>query len=109
MNIQKIMKQAQEMQKKVQEMQDKLGQIEITGTSGGGLVKITVTGKGEARKCDIDKTLVSSNDNDANEILGDLVVAAFNDAKKKAEDAMADEMSKLTGGMGLPPGMKFPF
>lgn len=109
MNINKIMKQAQEMQKKVQQMQDKLGEMEIEGSAGGGLVKIKVTGKGEAKKAEIDKSLLDSSDADANEVLGDLVVAAFNDAKKKAESAMNDEMGKLTGGLNLPPGMKLPF
>jgi DNA-binding YbaB/EbfC family protein len=109
MNINKLMKQAQEMQNKVQEMQEKLGDIEIEGVSGGGLVKVLVTGKGEAKKLDIDKSLLDPEDDDAAEILGDLVVAAFNDAKNKAESTMSDEMAKLTGGMGLPPGMKLPF
>ena len=109
MNINKIMKQAQEMQAKVEQMQQKMGQTEIQGTSGGGLIKITMTGKGEAKKLDIDKSLLDPSDDDAAEILGDLVVAAVNDAKNKAEAVMAEEMGKLTGGLGLPAGMKLPF
>lgn len=109
MNINKLMKQAQEMQAKVQKMQEELAEMEVEGSAGGGLVKITVTGKGEAKKVEIDKSLLDPEEDDANEVLGDLVVAAINDAKKKVEDMMSDEMGKLTGGLNLPPGMKMPF
>ncbi len=106
MNIQKMMQQAQAMQKKMQEAQEKLGAIEITGASGGGMVSITVTGKGETKKVKIDPKLIDPADP---EMLEDLIVAACNDARRKMEEATSSEMAKVTGGMQLPPGMKMPF
>lgn len=106
MNIQQMMKKAQEMQKKMEEMQQQVAAKEVTGTSGGGLVSITMTGKGEVRTVKIDKSLVDPNEV---EVLEDLIAAAFNNAKGDAEKIMNDEMGKLTGGLGLPPGMKLPF
>ncbi|NDF12392.1 MAG: YbaB/EbfC family nucleoid-associated protein [Proteobacteria bacterium] len=106
MNLQKLMQQAQSMQKKVNEMQEKVGQMEITGTAGGGMVNVTITGKGEAKKVAIDPKIIDPNDK---EMLEDLVVAAFNDAKRKADETMQKEMSGITSGMGLPPGFKMPF
>jgi DNA-binding YbaB/EbfC family protein len=114
MNIQKLMKQAQEMQSKMQQMQDKLGEAEFEGAAGGGMVKVIVSGKGEARRVTIDKALLPKNPDDADSeddirTLEDLIVAAFNNAKTKSEDAMNEQLSGMTAGLGLPPGMKLPF
>lgn len=105
-NLGNLMKQAQQMQTKMAEMQAKMAELEVTGASGGGMLQITLNGKTELKSIKIDKALVDPNDV---EVLEDLIVAAFNDAKAKAEAAMADEMAKITGGMNLPPGMKLPF
>ncbi len=105
-NFGQMMKQAQEMQAKMAEMQARLEQVEMTGAAGGGLVQVTLTGKGEVRKLKIDKSLADPNEV---EVLEDLVLAAFNDAKQRVEAHVAEEMSKLTGGLKLPPGMKLPF
>ena len=105
-NFGDMIKQAQEMQKKMKELQDGLANLEVEGSSGGGLVKITVTGKGEVKKIKIDPSLMKPEES---EILEDLIVAAFNEAKKKSEEASAEEMKKLTGGLNLPPGFKMPF
>ncbi len=106
MNIQKMMKQAQQMQTKMQQMQEELEQKEYEGSAGGGLAKVVVSGKGAMKKLELDDSLI---DVEEKEVLEDLIVAAFNDAKTKAEDATADEMGKLTSGMNLPAGMKLPF
>lgn len=105
-NLGQMMKQAQEIQNKITEMQNGLVNVEVTGTSGGGMVKITLSGKSEARKVFIDPSLMESDDK---EILEDLIVAAFNDAKSKADTLSAEKMKELTGGLQLPPGMQFPF
>jgi hypothetical protein len=105
-NLSQMLKQAQEMQSKVAEMQAALEQIEVTGQSGGGLVAVTVTGKGEIKKVKIDPKLVDPAEL---EVLEDLVVAAAKDAKGKADQQMAEQMAKLTGGLQLPPGFKLPF
>jgi DNA-binding YbaB/EbfC family protein len=105
-NIGQMMKQAQEMQAKMAEMQARLDQVEVAGASGGGLVQVTLTGKGDMRKVKIDKSLLDPNEV---EVLEDLIRAAFSDAKARVESHMAEEMSKLTGGLKLPPGMKLPF
>ena len=105
-NIGQIMKQAQEMQAKMEAMQTKLAEYEDSGAAGGGMVRVTLNGKGEVRGVKIDPALVSSNDV---EVLEDLIVAAFNDAKGRIEAHVNEEMSKLTGGLNLPPGMKLPF
>ena len=101
-----LMKQAQEMQKKMQEMQESLSNLEVEGTSGGGIVKIIMNCKNEVKKIDIDPSIIKNNEK---EVMEDLIVAALNDAKSKAEEKSQDEMKKLTGGLGLPPGMKMPF
>ena len=101
-----MMKQAQQMQKKLMEAQEKVAQLEATGTSGGGMLSVTLNGKGEAKKVAIDPKLIDPDDP---EMLEDLVVAAINDAKKKVDDATTEEMSTATGGMQLPPGMNIPF
>ena len=105
-NLGQMMKQAQEMQAKMAEMQARLDQVEVTGAAGGGLVQVTLTGKGEVRRLKIDKSLVDPNEV---EVLEDLIRAAFSDAKTRVESHVAEEMSKLTGGLKLPPGMKLPF
>ncbi|KJS34298.1 MAG: nucleoid-associated protein [Rhodospirillaceae bacterium BRH_c57] len=105
-NLGNMMKQAQQMQAKMQEMQARLNDMEVTGASGGGMVQVTLNGKGDMRKLTIDPTVVDPEDK---EMLEDLVVAAHNDAKAKIEVVMQDEMAKVTGGLNLPPGMKFPF
>lgn len=105
MNIQGIMKQAQMMQKKMEETQNKLAQQEVSGSSGAGMVKITLNGKFEMKKIEIDKSLVVADETD---ILEDLIIAAYNDAKAKADDMMAAGMQDVAGGMNLG-GLKLPF
>jgi DNA-binding YbaB/EbfC family protein len=105
-NIGQLMKQAQEMQARMQEMQARLGEIEFDGASGGGMVAVTVSGKGDLRRMKIDPALAVPGEI---EILEDLIVAAFADAKSKMEAGVAAEMQKLTGGLPLPPGLKLPF
>ncbi len=106
MNMGKMMKQAQEMQARMQSMQAELENIEVTGASGGGMVEVTLTGKGAAKSCKIDPSLVGEGDAD---MLEDLIVAAINDAKTKSEAINKEKMSELTGGLELPPGMELPF
>lgn len=105
-NLGQMLKQAQEIQSKMAGMQEELADMEITGSSAGGMVQVTLNGKGEARKLKIDPSLVTPDDA---EVLEDLILAAFNDAKGKIETEMQDRMSDLTGGLSLPPGMKLPF
>ena len=104
-NLGKMMKQAQELQCRMADLQEKLAQLEITGAAGG-MVEVTLNGKGEARKFKIDPAAVNAEDT---EMLEDLLLAAFNDAKSKQEQAMREKMSALTGGLPLPPGMALPF
>ena len=106
MNIAGMMKQAQAMQKKMQEAQEKLAIKEYEGNAGGGAVNLTMNGKGELLKLKISKDVMSPDDV---EILEDLVVAAFNDAKKKQTEDSEGNMSGLMDGMNLPAGMKLPF
>jgi len=105
-NFNDMMKKAQEMQKKMQEIQDSLSNLEVEGTSGGGMVKIIMNCKNEVKKIDIDPSIIK---NDEKEVMEDLIIAALNDAKSKAEEKSQDKMKELTGGLGLPPGMKMPF
>ena len=105
-NLAGMMKQAQEMQAKMAELQARLEAVEVTGASGGGLVQVTATGKGTMRRVRIDPSLLKPEDVG---VLEDLVVAASNDAKGKAEAMMQEETQKLLGGLQLPPGMKLPF
>jgi DNA-binding YbaB/EbfC family protein len=105
-NLGQMMKQAQQMQAKMAEMQAELEKVEMTGAAGGGMVEVTLGGKGDMKRIKIDKSLVDPNET---EVLEDLIVAAFNDAKTRVEAHVAQEMSKLTGGLSLPPGMKLPF
>ena len=105
-NLGQMMKQAQEMQAKMAEMQEQLSATEVTGSAGGGMVRVTMTGKNEARKLKIDAALINPAEA---EVLEDLIVAAINDARVKAEAAAAEKMRDLTGGLQLPPGFKLPF
>ncbi|MBT5073062.1 MAG: YbaB/EbfC family nucleoid-associated protein [Kordiimonadaceae bacterium] len=105
-NLGKMMKQAQEMQSKMGQMQEELQKSEHTGTSGGGLVNVTLNGKFEMRSLKIDPSIFSGDDA---EVVEDLIVAAFNDAKRKVDEFNKAEMSKLTGGLDLPEGMNLPF
>ena len=97
-----IMKQAAQLQSKMQAMQEELGNVEVEGVSGGGLVSVRMTAKMEVKAVKIDPSLIKA---DEREILEDLLVSALNDAKRKAETAMAEKMQALTGGLGLPPGL----
>ncbi len=101
-----IMKQVQGMQAKMADMQAELENAAVDGQSGGGMVKITLTGKGALKAVSIDPTLLNK---DEIEILEDLIVAAHNDAKAKSEVMMAEKMKGVTGGLPLPPGFKMPF
>jgi DNA-binding YbaB/EbfC family protein len=105
-NLGNLMKQAQQMQAKMAEMQATMAEMEVTGSAGAGMLQVTLNGKYELKKVKIDPSLVDPSDV---EVLEDLILAAFNDAKTKAETAMADEMARLTGGLNLPPGFKLPF
>ena len=101
-----MMKQAQQLQKKMSEAQEKLNSIEVEGVSGGGMVKVVSTAKGEVKRITLDESLLKPEDK---EITEDLIVAAVNDAKQKGEITAQEEMKSLTGGIPLPPGMKLPF
>ena len=103
-NIGDLMKQAQMLQQRFQEAQEKVNLVEAEGQSGGGMIKVTLNGKGLAKAVRIDPTLIDPKDVG---MLEDLVVAAINDARVKLDAKVSDEMSKATGGLPLPPGMKF--
>ena len=105
-NLGNMMKQAQELQKKMAEAQNKLNEIEVEGSSGGGLIKVIGNAKGVLKKITIDDTLLKGEEK---EILEDLIIAAINDVKKKGEVVAQEQMKSLTGGLPLPPGMKLPF
>jgi nucleoid-associated protein EbfC len=100
-----MMKQAAQLQSKMQAMQDELGNVEVEGSSGGGLVSVRMTAKMEVKAVKIDASLMKAEER---EILEDLLVTAHNDARRKAEAAMAEKMQALTGGLGLPPGLLGP-
>ncbi len=106
-NLAGLMKQAGQMQKKMEEMQAALEVLTIEGSAGAGMVMVSMTGKGELRGVRIDPKLAA--DPSDLEMLQDLIVAAHADAKRKVEAVAASEMEKVTGGMPLPGGMKFPF
>lgn len=106
MNIQKMMKQAQEMQEKMQSMQQKLEAEEVDGSAGGGMVKIRINGKNMMLKVSIDDSLMKIEEK---EVLEDLLVAAYNDARGKVDSAFNTQMSQMTSGLSLPPGFKLPF
>ena len=105
-NLADIMKQVQSMQSKMTDMQAKLEATTVTGQSGGGLVKVTLSGKGAMTAINLDPSLLKPEEK---EILEDLIAAAHTDAKNKVEAMMAQEMQSVTGGLPLPPGMKLPF
>ena len=98
-----LMQQAQAMQQKVQELQAELDRMEIVGSSGAGLVKVTVNGKNETRKVEIDASLLKPDDKG---VVEDLVVAACNDARTHVEDLVQERMKSITGGLPLPPGFR---
>jgi DNA-binding YbaB/EbfC family protein len=98
-----LMQQAQAMQQKMQELQSQLERLEIVGSSGAGLVKVTVNGKNETKRIDIDASLFKPEDKG---VVEDLIVAAANDARSKVEQTVQDQMRALTGGLPLPPGFK---
>ena len=100
-----LMKQAQAMQENMKRAQDEIALLEVEGQSGAGLVKVTMTGKHEVKRVAIDPSLLAED----KDMLEDLVAAAFNDGLRRAEELSAAKMGKLTAGMPLPPGMKFPF
>ncbi len=97
-----MMKQAAQLQSKMQEMQEQLGQVEVDGISGGGLVAVRMSAKMEVKGVKIDPSLLKP---DEREIVEDLLVTAFADARRKAEAAMQEKMQSIAGGLGLPPGM----
>ena len=101
-----MMKKAEELQQKMQAMQDEAGRATVDGHSGGGLVTVTLSGKGEMKGLKIDPSLFKEDDV---EVLEDLIVAAHNEAKGKAEQMMQQKMAEMTQGLPLPPGMKLPF
>lgn len=105
MDLQQIMKQAQEMQERMQKVQDNLSNTETEGESGGGLVKVKLTGKGVVTSVKISEELLKLEEK---EVLEDLVAAAFNDTKTKIEDAFQNELGKMTEEYGLPKDFKFP-
>ena len=105
MDINELMKQAQQMQGKMAEMQEQTANIEVTGESGAGMVKVTMTGRHDVRKVTLDPSLLQED----KEFLEDLLAAAVNDAVRKVEAQSADALGKMTGGMNLPAGFKMPF
>ena len=105
-NMSQIMKQAKVMQEKMAEMQKKIEETEIEGSSGGGAVKIVMNGKHEVKNLFIDPSIVNSNEK---EVLEDLIIAALNDVNKKIAESTNDQLGSISGGMGLPPGLKLPF
>ena len=103
-NIAQLMQQAQKMQENLQKAQEEIANIEVTGSAGGGMVSITLSGRKECRKVRVDPSLLSDQ-----EMLEDLLAAAFNDASNKIDAEAQSRMGAATAGMQLPPGMKMPF
>ncbi len=101
-NMQQMMQKAQSMQKKMAELQERVGEMEVSGQSGGGLVSVTMTCKGQMKALTIDPSIISVDDK---EMMEDLIKAACNDARSKADQKMADETQKAMADMGLPPGL----
>jgi DNA-binding YbaB/EbfC family protein len=101
-----LMGKAREMQEKMQAMQDEVAELEANGAAGGGLVVVTLSGKGEMKSLKIDPSLFKEDDV---EILEDLILAAHNEARAKTEAATQEKTKELTAGLPIPPGMKFPF
>jgi DNA-binding YbaB/EbfC family protein len=106
LDLDKIMQMAQNAQAELQKAQDSLDKIEVEGASGGGLVKIRATAKGRIISVDIDESLLQPSEK---AMVEDLIAAAINDARAKADTAAGAEMQKMTSGLPLPPGMKLPF
>jgi len=106
MDFMGLMKQAQQMQAKMAEAQLELEQIVVEGEAGGGMVKVALTAKGAMRSVSIDPSLLNPDEKD---ILEDLILTAHMQARAKADEAMAEKMKALTGGLPLPPGLKLPF
>jgi len=100
-----LMKQAQAMQDNLKKAQEELATIEVEGQSGAGMVKVVMTCKHDVKRITIDPSLLA----DDKDMLEDLVAAAFNDGIRRAEEVSQEKMGKLTAGMPMPPGMKFPF
>ena len=100
-----LITQAKKMQEKMKETQEALKKIEIEGISGGNVVKVIMNGEGELKKISLDENLLK----ESKEIVEDLIVAAHNDAKSKLKKKTSEEISKVTGGVSLPPGFKLPF
>lgn len=105
-NLGNLMKQAKAMQEKMETMQSELEEMEVSGESGAGMVRVTLTAKGVMKGVKIDPSIVDPEDP---EMMEDLIVAAHADAKRRADEAMQQKMSEVTGGLDLPPGMKLPF
>lgn len=105
-NLEDIMKAAQNVQEELQKAQESLANIEVEGASGGGLVKVRATAKGEIKGIEIDDSLMTIEEKP---VLEDLIAAAINDARSKADAKSQEEMSKMTSGLPLPPGFKLPF
>lgn len=105
-NLGQLMKQAQEMQEKMGSFQESLAELNVSGSAGGGMVMVSLNGKGEMRSLKLDPSLIDPSEI---EILEDLVVAANNDAKMKLEQLIQEKTSEMMGGFQLPPGMKLPF
>jgi len=103
-NIAQLMQQAQKMQENVQRAQEEVAKLEVTGSSGGGMVTVTISGRMECRKVRIDPSVLADP-----EMAEDLIAAAFNDAVNKANAMSQEKLGAATAGMPLPPGMKFPF
>ena len=103
-NIAQLMQQAQKMQENLQRAQEELANLEVTGSAGGGMVSVTLTGTKECRKVRIDPSVLSDP-----EMVEDLVAAAFNDASNKVDAESKEKMGAASAGMQLPPGMKLPF
>jgi DNA-binding YbaB/EbfC family protein len=99
-----LMQQAQKMQEEMQKTQEELGRMEVSGEAGGGMVKVTMTGKHAVRRIQIDPSLL-----DDREMLEDIMTAAVNDAVNRVAEIMQERMSEMTAGIPLPPGMKLPF
>ena len=104
-NLGEMLRKAQEMQSQMGEMQEELARREVDGAAGAGLVRVTLSGKGEMKGIKIDPSLLKPEDK---EVLQDLIVAAHQDAKNKSEELVKEEMAKLTGGLPLPPGFSLP-
>ena len=105
-NLGQMMKQVQEMQEKMQLMQAQMEDLTVEGSSGAGMIMVSLNGKGVVRKVKIDPTIVDSNDVG---LLEDLIAAAVNDARSKVDDKVAEKMQEVSGGITLPPGFNLPF